>query len=125
MSRKNGMQFLVIVIFLLFMQRGVGAEKSAHIYAEDLRDLALQECLNINYTKLGAYKLKDIHDASLYLYSYGYEQRYNVNEMNSLTEFVDKETGHFYTEKLPLKYEENTTMNGVFARCMAFYKSEK
>ncbi len=95
-------------------------------YANDMKELALQECLNINYESLGVYNRKQLKDYSFWEYSYGKNQEYSLEGINTLNQFVFQETGSFYKESLPLKAESATLpVNAIFIRCMQFYNSDK
>lgn len=95
-------------------------------YINDLREISLQNCLDNNYEKIGAYKRRDLHDASFWVYPYGKEDTASIETMIKLDEYIKKQTGDFHKEFISVKSEgDSAPQNAVFARCMGFYKSKQ
>jgi hypothetical protein len=121
--------FGFIVAFISYMNttlaKPLNRVKSS--YYEDLRELALRSCLDINYTKLGAYKISDLNDYSFWTYSVASNEGQTSPDGDLARHaFVEKHAGNFYKESLALKAEgQKPPFTAIFARCMGFYKSDK
>jgi hypothetical protein len=88
-------------------------------YTITQREAALRYCLNINYEKIGAYKIENLRDYS------EIEDTLDTPKSMALTKFIIEKTGDFYTENLPIKMEKKPPYNAIFARCIHFYQSRE
>lgn len=77
------------------------------------KEFAFSSCLSQNYTQLGVM----MNDASPFYYS--------LTTLSQIVDFVEKETGHYYREVMPMYSESGTKYNAIFSRCLTFYQSEK
>lgn len=95
-------------------------------YVAAARDLALQHCLDLNYTKFGAYASGALKDASVWTH-YAYAPEEPVVGMPyavDLMDYVTKVTGHYYEFDVPLSPDAGPgPHNAIFGQCMRFYKS--
>ena len=103
----------------------VDAKGKEQIYLRERSDNALRLCLDINYSRLGAYKIKDLKDYSSWTYSFMVEDKYSFEGEGKMLDFIEKNAGGFYKEDLPVKSETPPPHNAIFARCMEFYRSDK
>lgn len=102
------------------------AKDYTNTYIRERADIALKQCLDNNYVRLGAYNKQDLKDYSGWTYNLYKNQDYSLDGSNALTEFLEKNTSDFYMENLPLNSEVATPpLNAIFARCMDFYRSKK
>lgn len=90
------------------------------------RDMALQHCLDLNYTRFGVYKEGALKDASLWTH-YAYAPEEPVVAMPyavDLADYVEKTTGHYYEKDVPLSPDAGPgPHNSIFGQCMAFSRS--
>lgn len=121
---KHHHHLSAVLLALVLTSPSVHAGESRFVSAA--RDLALQRCLDLNYTKFGAYGRGALKDASLWThYAYGpeapvVEMPYEVD----LMDYVDKLTGHYYEADVPLSPDAGPgPHNAIFGQCMRFYKS--
>lgn len=123
-NQKN--PICILAYIFLFISSNTYPKDNTNLYMRERADKALMLCLNINYSNLGAYKTEDLKDYSVWTYKLYLNQDYSAEGSFALTDFVEKNAGNFYKEKLSLKAEGRTPpFNAIFARCMDFYRSKK
>lgn len=89
-------------------------------YTITQREFALKVCLNSNYEKLGVYRAKSLKDYTRV------QRTLDPQKSMRLIEFIEKSTGNFYTENLPIESElDPPPYNAIFGRCINFYKSSE
>lgn len=89
-------------------------------YTITQREFALKVCLNSNYERLGVYKTKALKDYTRV------QQTLDPQKSMRLIEFIERNTGEFYTENLPIDSElDPPPYNAIFGRCINFYKSNE
>lgn len=116
----------IVVIFMISCVNVNALAAERYNYIDDLREIALQSCLDNNYEKIGAYKRRDLHDASFWVYPYGKEDTASMETMMKLDGYITKQTGNFFMENVSVKSEGDAApQNAIFARCMGFYKSKE
>ncbi len=116
-------RYLVIVLLSI---NTFAIAKPINKYANDMRALAMKECLDINYEKIGAYKRKQLKDYSFWAFNYGKDHEYSIEGIDALNAFVLQQTGDFYKESLPIKADgAKLPFTAIFARCITFYESKE
>lgn len=89
-------------------------------YTITQREFALKVCLNSNYERLGVYKTKALRDYTRV------QQTLDPQRSMRLIDFIERNTGKFYTENLPIDSEfDPPPYNAIFGRCINFYKSSE
>lgn len=92
----------------------------------EIRAFAMQECLNINYIKLGAYKREDLHDYSFWAYDFTVDEPLCPEKAMNVLKFTSKRTENFYKESLPIKADgAKPPFTAIFAKCITFYESKE
>ena len=116
----------LMLISLSISTTSTASPSKSVTYLKERTDIALKECLDINYVRLGAYKVEDLKDYSVWTYKLYLNQDYGANGSFALSDFVEKNAGNFYKESLSLKAEgQKPPFTAIFARCMEFYRSYK
>ncbi|CAH6635954.1 hypothetical protein [Pseudocitrobacter vendiensis] len=95
-----------------------------NITTDEVKNMSLKECLDINYRKLGLYDGNGpgVKDKSYLLKWYAIDND-STKKSKELKNFIRREAGGYYRAKPPLKEINNVNM--VFELCMHFYKSDK
>lgn len=95
-----------------------------NITTDEVKNMSLKECLDINYRKLGVYDGNDpgLKDRSYLLKWYAIDND-SPKKSKELKKFIKYEAGNYYLARPPLKEVNNVNM--VFELCMRFYKSDK
>lgn len=112
----------VLLPVLMAMCFGVQA-KPKGITVQDVKHLALKQCLSQNYgdlTPADTFSAPS-HDASFKVESYALG---NAGVWDAFSQFVSRETQDFDKLTLSLK-DESGKANNVLAQCMAFYESQR
>jgi hypothetical protein len=97
--------------------------KPKGISVQDVKHLALKQCLLQNYRDLtpsDTFSASD-HDASFLVESYALG---NAGIWDAFLAFVTRETKDFDKLTMPLK-DESGKANNVLAQCIGFYESDK
>lgn len=118
---------LKILVFIVFsIQLFALDQNSKKCENNKLRALAMQECLNINYIKLGAYKREDLHDYSFWAYDYTVDEPLCPNKAMKVLKFTTKQTENFYKESLPIKADgAKPPLTAIFDKCITYYESKE
>lgn len=98
--------------------------KPKGITVQDVKHLALKQCLVDNYRDLTPADTNSApsHDASFMVESYALG---NAGVWDAFLKFVAKETKDYDKLTISLHPDHAQTANNVLAQCMAFYESDK
>lgn len=118
MTTRKWMLFLVLAVSCSAQAKPKG------ITAQDVKHLALKECLTSHYrerTPIDAFSAP-AHDRSFLFERYALD---NAGKWNAFQKFVAKETKGFSTLTLALHPDSAQDANNIMERCMSFYESDK
>lgn len=125
-AKKYKIIFIAVFISTTIVVSTESFSQMPNKYINGLKKIALQDCVFLNYNKIGAINRIKANDASLWLYPYFYEQTFSLEEIKSFNDFVEKNTDKYCEEILPLKQDgDKAFSNAIFGRCIEFYESEK
>lgn len=103
-----------VILFILLCFASQIHAKSMKVLGLTHQESILLSCLHINYAKIGS----DLKDYS--------GNNYPMSTLIKISDFLEKETGHFYKKQAPV-YMENTPppYTLIFEQCVNFSKSSK
>lgn len=110
--KKLFLLYLIVLSSLSFANANAKQKDSNLTHQEDI----LLVCMRANYAELGVDVLA-FNDYS--------GNRYTLNTSRKISEFIDKEAGHFYKEEYAFKADGGKSPNMIFHRCVNFSKSTK
>ncbi|MGG8275978.1 hypothetical protein PGR10_05375 [Klebsiella sp. 141198] len=109
-----------LLLFFLFLS-DFAFSKPVNITLNDVRELSLKECLDINYLRLGKANSVELNDKSYLLVWFSIDND-STKKSKELKKFIKDNTGHYFMMKPPVKTSES---NMIFSLCMRFYESDK
>lgn len=114
----------LILFGLAFTSTACATDRHKSISIEEIKQIALQECLDTNYIKANLYSNDGLKDRSYLTQIYALDNS-SPKYVKALHSFVEEKTGQFYKAQVPLKDEEaRGPFNRVFSQCMNFYHSK-